>query len=335
MNITSQYVLRTLAELVVLNESKQFTVYSQLLLLASTMREDDHSKLKTVLDEFVKEYSLLSKFDYADDKIIIDISENFPKPNDGSYDPEMIRHKLIRRTLLYKLYQTYLMEGGIHASFTLANLASILNSDKEEILRHVQYLEDEYYVKYAYADGGMSTTHITNPGVKLCENRMNLFDEFSALSLTIKENDASEKAPTSNSLNERFNSNYVSEERIKELNQANNSKYDLSKLTQLLKELNSSAKDMNVYAIAMILRSIIDHIPPIFDLNTFSEVVNNYGWSKSNKELMSRLELSLRNIADSYLHTKIKKKEIIPSPTQVDFRPEIDVLISEILSIVK
>lgn len=85
----------------------------------------------------------------------------------------------------------------------------------------------------------------------------------------------------------------------------------------------------------MLIRTLIDHIPPIFGFNTFSEVVNNYNWTKSKKELMKRLESSLRHIADSYLHTKIKNKEVIPSTTQVDFRPEIDVLLSEILSIIK
>ncbi|MEW6193614.1 MAG: hypothetical protein AB1521_00480 [Bacteroidota bacterium] len=335
MDIISQYVLRTLVELALLNKTPKFVVANQLLLLASTLREEDLNKLEAILDDFVKKYTLLSYFRFDTDKVEIEISQSFPKPTDGTYDLEMIHNKLVRRILLYKLYLTYLVEGGKHAFFTLGNLTGILNISKEEILRHVEYLEDEYYVEYAFADGGMSTTHLTNHGVKLCENRFNLFDEYCALKLSIEERDDKKKESITKSFTEGFTTDYISAERISELYNVNSTQYDLSKLRQLLKELNYSAKHKNIYSIAMIIRAILDHVPPIFGFNTFQEVVNNYSWSKSNKELISRLESSLRNIADSYLHTKIKKKEIIPSLTQVDFRPEIDVLIIEVLSIIK
>lgn len=119
MNILTKYVLQTLAELAVLSEKDQFQADNQLILLASTLREDRGDKLKTILDEFIKEYSILLRVNYDNDKYIIELSPNFPKPEEGNYDPELIRHKIIRRTLLYKLYLTYLKEGDVYASYAL------------------------------------------------------------------------------------------------------------------------------------------------------------------------------------------------------------------------
>lgn len=80
----------------------------------------------------------------------------------------------------------------------------------------------------------------------------------------------------------------------------------------------------------MLCRAIIDHIPPIFNVNTFNEVANNYG-SKSFKRNMLNLNNSLRNIADSYLHQTIRKKETLPNKTQIDFKNDLDVLLAEII----
>lgn len=44
---------------------------------------------------------------------------------------------------------------------------------------------------------------------------------------------------------------------------------------------------------------------------------------------MQRLNDSLRNLADSYLHVQIRKVESLPTMNQVDFRAELDALLSE------
>jgi len=77
---------------------------------------------------------------------------------------------------------------------------------------------------------------------------------------------------------------------------------------------------------------MLDHIPPIFQYNKFSEVANNYGkGGKSFKESMERLENSSRKIADGYLHSQIRSKEILPNDTQVNYSNDIDLLLSEII----
>jgi hypothetical protein len=84
----------------------------------------------------------------------------------------------------------------------------------------------------------------------------------------------------------------------------------------------------------MLLRAIIDHIPPIFGFSNFSEITNNYSGSKSFKDDMKKLSESCRKIADMYLHVQIRSKESLPNNTQVDFSNELDVLLAEMIRII-
>lgn len=125
---------------------------------------------------------------------------------------------------------------------------------------------------------------------------------------------------------------YVENSIILELSKISSTKYDLSKLIKLCKELNDNYSLNNYLSCGMILRSILNHVPPIFNKNNFSEIVNNYG-TKSFKDIMLPLENTARKISDSYLHELIKKKEILPGETQVNFKPNLDFLLSEIIRI--
>ena len=98
---------------------------------------------------------------------------------------------------------------------------------------------------------------------------------------------------------------------------------------------NNSYRANNLFAIILLTRALIDHVPPIFGVKTFNEVVNNYSGTKSFKENMERLNSSSRKIADQHLHTPIRKSESIPTINQVDFSNDIDVLLAEIYRILK
>lgn len=82
-------------------------------------------------------------------------------------------------------------------------------------------------------------------------------------------------------------------------------------------------------------RVIVDHIPPIFGMNSFSEVANNYNGTKSFKDSMQHLDKSLRKIADAALHTQIRKRETLPNRTQINFYNDLDVLLAEIVRLLK
>lgn len=123
---------------------------------------------------------------------------------------------------------------------------------------------------------------------------------------------------------------YVAEERIKELSEIESKFFDNTKLIRLLREINTAYNNDSYLSIGILVRAVIDHIPPIFNCDTFAEVANNYKGTKSFKGAMKRLNDSLRNLADSYLHVQIRRKESLPTINQVDFRAELDALLSEI-----
>jgi hypothetical protein len=129
---------------------------------------------------------------------------------------------------------------------------------------------------------------------------------------------------------------YVEPDRIDELRAITSHKYDLTRLIELCEELNKCYANECFLAVAMLTRTVLNHVPPIFEFGTFSEVANNYGdGGKSFKEQMQRLEESLRTIADRHLHARIRKKEALPNRTQVDFSNDVDVLLEEVVRVLK
>jgi hypothetical protein len=127
---------------------------------------------------------------------------------------------------------------------------------------------------------------------------------------------------------------YVSATRIKELREIQSKRVDLKKLTRLCEELNvAQANNLNL-AIAMLLRSILDHIPPVFSKASFKEVASSYG-GKSFKDTMQHLKNGARKIADSHFHVQIRKKEVFPAYLQVNFSQYLDVLLAEVIAILQ
>jgi hypothetical protein len=128
---------------------------------------------------------------------------------------------------------------------------------------------------------------------------------------------------------------FVAEQRLSQLRRIRSTTFDLARLVRLCEELNVAHTNRSYMSIAMILRAIIDHVPPIFGLNSFAEVSNNYSAPKSFKEAMQHLESSLRKVADAHLHVQIRSKEVLPEFPQVDFRSPVDLLLAEIIRLLK
>ena len=123
---------------------------------------------------------------------------------------------------------------------------------------------------------------------------------------------------------------YVAEERIAELAEIEKPKFDTAKLIRLLRELNVAYSSDSHFTVGILVRATLDHVPPVFGCTSFTEVANNYKGTKSFKGAMQRLNDSLRNLADSYLHVQIRKIESLPTMNQVDFRAELDALLYEV-----
>jgi hypothetical protein len=126
---------------------------------------------------------------------------------------------------------------------------------------------------------------------------------------------------------------FVAESRLSELRAITGGRFDMQRLIALAEELNNCWGRGDVHAVAMLTRAIIDHVPPVFNAKNFDEVANNYAGSKSFKDSMQHLANSAKKIADGHLHTQIRRKEVLPTSTQVDFSRDLDVLLAEIVRI--
>ncbi len=128
-------------------------------------------------------------------------------------------------------------------------------------------------------------------------------------------------------------SSYVDSVRINELKMVASKDWDLKRLIRMCEELNSAFDKKSFIACSMLVRGIVDHVPPIFRCNTFSEVANNYAGSKSFRSSMRHLDQSLRNLADGNLHTQIRRTESLPTEMQIKFWADLDKLLEEIVRI--
>jgi hypothetical protein len=130
-------------------------------------------------------------------------------------------------------------------------------------------------------------------------------------------------------------SDYVAASRLDELVKIDSRDFDLQKLVQLCVELNAAYRVGSYMSVAMLVRSIVDHVPPIFSCNSFAAVGSNYGGSTSFKSSMQHLDKSLRKIADSHLHTQIRRTESTVTAQQVSFSADLDVLLSEVVRLIR
>lgn len=124
---------------------------------------------------------------------------------------------------------------------------------------------------------------------------------------------------------------YINSSRIDELKALKNLKFDLTKLIRVCEELNNNYRQGNLISIIVLSRTIINQVPPLFgNFNTFDQVIGGYG-TISFKRNMKALNESLRSTADSYNHQLIRHKEPLPTIQQVDYKANLDTLLSEIL----
>ena len=128
---------------------------------------------------------------------------------------------------------------------------------------------------------------------------------------------------------------YVDPTRILQLRSTKSHHWDLKRLVRLLEELNSAHEHELHMATAMLVRAVVDHVPPVFNAKNFSEVANNYPAPRSFSDQMRQLDTSLRKIADMHLHQPVRKAEVLPVAPQVDFRGALDVLLAEVVRLLQ
>lgn len=105
--------------------------------------------------------------------------------------------------------------------------------------------------------------------------------------------------------------------------------FNYAKLISFLNSLNRSYKDSEAYTCSVLIRAIIDTIPPLLGFITFNEVVNSYGWGETNSKYMKML-LDFKNDGDSTLHNQISEdKDFLGIDKITMFRNILNILLQE------
>jgi hypothetical protein len=127
------------------------------------------------------------------------------------------------------------------------------------------------------------------------------------------------------------NSAFLDQAVFSQLKSARLSAFDLKKLVRFCEELNDSYRRGNYLACALLIRAVMNHIPPIFGAQNFAQVVSCSG--RSVKAVLSRLEDEARPIADLHTHKQIRSQESLPTKHQVEpYKASFEILIQEVLA---
>lgn len=220
-------------------------------------------------------------------------------------------------------------------------LSSIKSVDLEKIEKFsfksaTDHFNDIFPTRYMSRDTESMTGNYIVPHIRYKAMALyikNLPEDIKSFIFEIKKAVSSSKNSSDSALDGRVGY-YVENVTILKLTEIKSDKFDLTKLIKLCRELNDNYSLENYLACGMILRSILDHTPPIFGKTNFNEVSSNYG-SQSFKDVVKPLQESSKKIADSYLHTQIRNKEVLPTKSQVSFQPNLDFLLQEIVRILK
>lgn len=135
------------------------------------------------------------------------------------------------------------------------------------------------------------------------------------------------------------NENFINAARIEALKTLNGKcRYDLSKLISLCTEINDNYVRHNYYSVALLLRTLLNHVPSAFGgKESFDQVLAELNGSKhkTRKEILSRLHELQRKFADLVTHERLREFEPQMTLQQVSFIPEIDYLLQEVTTELK
>jgi hypothetical protein len=131
---------------------------------------------------------------------------------------------------------------------------------------------------------------------------------------------------------------YVPQEVISDLEKMNieNIKWDFSKVIQICIELNSGWQNKSYLSVIFLVRSLMDHVPPLWIQDpepgkiNFDAVCGQVGGS-SFKSAMQNLRKQHKHIADRLLHEHIARRVSLPPPELADSRKEVIQLLQKIV----
>ncbi len=189
MDETTKQVLASIIELAIFKDSRKITTPWAGLRLRATFREDEDYLLRSELDNLRDGEKVIDSWTKEGDSVSITISQSQEIPIASSSEKDAVSDRAIRRALIFKLYEEYRRSGNLCAQYPLVQLSDILETSQEEIRRHIDYLENEYYLEYKVMNGGMGTSDILHHGIKLCESKSELFSVLGTIQVSTKKKD--------------------------------------------------------------------------------------------------------------------------------------------------
>jgi hypothetical protein len=131
-------------------------------------------------------------------------------------------------------------------------------------------------------------------------------------------------------VNATSNTAFLNTDVLIKLKAIGGARLDTSKLVKMCEELNDAYARGNYISSVLLLRAIINHVPPVFGANTFSEVVAHS--ARSVKAILARLNDEARPIADLHTHFLMRATEQLPTKNQIEpYKASFEVLIQEVL----
>jgi len=127
---------------------------------------------------------------------------------------------------------------------------------------------------------------------------------------------------------------FISLSRIAELRSVPRHGLDPTRLVRFLEEINENYERNCLLSVAILCRSVMNHIPPVFDQPNFAAVASSHGGA-SLKGAMQSLQTSLKHIADGQTHEQMRSTESLPEPQQINFGPAMDKLLEEVIRLLK
>lgn len=85
--------------------------------------------------------------------------------------------------------------------------------------------------------------------------------------------------------------------------------FNTQKLEAIVSELNIAYKLNSSQSAHFLIRALLDHISPMFGMNKFAEVADNYPWTQTDKKHIKGLNGHFRFDADDGLHTPISSRD--------------------------
>ena len=131
--------------------------------------------------------------------------------------------------------------------------------------------------------------------------------------------------------------NFIGLDYLEQLEEIQNPNFDLRGLIEMCKEINHGYDRGDYLAVIALIRTIMNHVPPIFGHQTFEQVVANYGGNgnKSFKGQMEHLLKGAKNLADEHLHKVIGPSVKVLNEESVNYGPLVNSLIGEIIRILR